>query len=334
MLTELDVLMALYSVGAAWKLRDVFGVGLTVSYVDLMQMRYGVVTDATAVQTLDPIPDSSSTQTITTIEASDRAGATAGLGLWYRPHPRVEIGAATRFVPVFFEPEGRVRVDKEELDADDVSVRFRFQLPATARAGVRYIHDTGRRQWFDLELDFVYENWSAIESFDLKIDGTANGQQLNDLTLPKQWQDTYSVRLGGDVNVLDPYLTLRAGGFFESAAVPRDYSHLDFPSFNRGGVGLGATAGARGVYFTLGYLFIGQERREITELTGKVFQERPLRPCPDLCNGASGVPANAGTFESRYHLLSFGLDIRFRELLAKRRERKAAASSSEPSAEP
>ena len=61
--------------------------------------------------------------------------------------------------------------------------------------------------------------------------------------------DTISVRGGGDLNFLDGHLTLRAGGYYETGASHPDYAHLDFPSFNRAGVGGGLSGEIRGVAF-------------------------------------------------------------------------------------
>jgi long-subunit fatty acid transport protein len=316
--------MAYYTLGAAWKLRDVFGIGLTVQYVDMMRMRYGLVTSADAPGTpLDPLPREQGSQLVTELDLKDRTAATAQLGLWYRPHRRIEVGAATRFIPVFLRPSGSVNVDKETLVSDDVRAEMAMTLPATARAGVRYIHPhrNGEDDLFDLELNVFYENWSTIDAYVVKFDGRLNGQDIQDVRIDKNWRDTVSLRLGGDVNVIPKYLTLRAGGFWESAAVPLNYSHLDFPSFNRGGIGAGITGGYRGVYLSVGFMQVFQEQRQIDELYGKVYQQRPIGPCPDACNGLSGVPANAGTFRSQFQLLNLGIEFRFAEIFG-RRERK------------
>src|SRR5690606_10929183 len=47
MLTDMSVLMAYYSLAAAWKWRDVVGVGVTAQYVDLMRLDYSLVLDST-----------------------------------------------------------------------------------------------------------------------------------------------------------------------------------------------------------------------------------------------------------------------------------------------
>lgn len=346
-ITKMDILMAYYTLGAAWKFKDVFGIGATVQYVDLIQLKYALVTDSTAAEDLNPIPAENSTQLVTELDLKDRTAATAQLGIWYRPHRRVELGISSRVVPVFLKAEGGVNTDKEEVLSDEMRVSMPMTLPAIVRGGIRYLHprrdQDGDR--FDLELDVVWENWSVFDAYDLTLVGRINGQPIGvqqgmtddgqpigRLRIAKNWKDTVSVRLGSDVQALPPYLTVRAGGFFETAAAPNAYSHLDFPTFMRGGVGLGFSAGARGVYFTAGYMHVFQETRTVTELTGKVFQERPIAQCPDRCMGYSGVPANAGRFESSFDLFSVGLDIDFRTLLGDRRGKRKAKDAAAPTA--
>jgi long-subunit fatty acid transport protein len=335
MLTDMNVLLAYYSVAAAWKLRDVFGVGVTLQYVDLISLKYALVTDSTVIPDLSPVPDpgdttTPSTQLVTELDLKDRFSGTAIVGMWYRPHRRVELGVASRVVPVFLKAKGGLNTDKTTLLSDDVTVELPMTLPAIVRGGVRYIHAVEDREWFDLELSAQYENWSVIDAFDLNFDGEISGMPIQDLSIQKKWKDTVSVRLGGDYNVLPPYLTVRAGGFWESGAMRENYSHLDFPSFMRGGIGAGLSGGYKGIYLTVGYMHIFQEDREVSEAGGKQYQERPLRPCPDGCAGASGVPANAGTFTSQFDLLSLGLEVRFRELLGDRRARRKKAEGGTP----
>ena len=109
--------------------------------------------------TLDPIPDDQSTQLITDLQLKDRFGLTAIVGLWGRPHPRIEIGAGGRLIPVKMTPKGGVLTDKTTLLSDDVTAQMEFQLPVQLRGGLRYLHpmrktgpedDPGER--FDIEI--------------------------------------------------------------------------------------------------------------------------------------------------------------------------------------
>jgi long-subunit fatty acid transport protein len=347
MLTKMDVVVIYYSLAVAWQLPKKFGVGVTLQYVDLPRMNYGLVVDSTPTPTLNPVPDDSSTQLITDLQLKDRVGFTALLGLWYRPHPRVELGAGGRLIPVNMKAKGGVSTDKTTLLSDDVTAQLDFQLPVQLRGGIRYIHplrkssegDSDEGERFDVELDVFWENWSQIDAYRIDFDGAINGQSIADQLIPKKWRDTLSVRLGGDVNLLDGHLTLRTGGYFETGASHPDFAHLDFPSFNRGGVGGGITGSIRGVSLTVGYMHIFQQAQETNELMAKGFQVRPLAGCPDRCDGLSGVPANAGVFRSNMDILALSLDVHFNELFPnmgkKRRERQAQKQAgAEPSAEP
>jgi long-subunit fatty acid transport protein len=316
MLTKMDVLVVYYSLAAAWQIPKKFGVGATLQYVDMPRMRYALVADSTPVTALDPIPNDQSTQLITDLNLKDRVGFTALLGLWYRPHPRIELGAGGRVVPVNMQANGGVSTDKTTLLSDDVTAQLQFQLPVQLRGGLRYIHpldknDPDKGDRFDFEVNVFWENWSQIDAFDMKFDGTINGQPIADLSIPKKWRDTFSVRAGGDVNLLDNHLTLRTGGFYETGASHPDFAHLDFASFNRGGISGGITGSIRGIALTVGFMHIFTQTQENTELSAKTFQLRPLAPCPDRCDGLSGVPANAGTFKQRIDILAVSLDFHF-----------------------
>lgn len=339
-LTDMNVLVAYYNLSAAWKYKDVFGIGATFQWVDLVSMKYSLVVDSAVTSALNPVPSSTSTQLTNELQLKDHTAATGILGLWYRPHRRIEIGMASRFVPVYLKAKGGVGVDKPEVLTGDIHVEMPLTLPANFRGGIRYIHEVASapglapRRWFDVELDVFYENWRTIDAFRLKFDGEINGRDIQNLTIPKNWRDTVSVRLGSDIWALPPYLTVRLGGFYETPTQSGAYSHLDFPAFARGGLGTGLTAGAKGVYFTVGYMHVFQQSRTVSELGGKVFQQRPLAPCPAGCDGLSGVPANAGTFRSSFDLLNLGIELKFAELLAGRRRARAQKRSAPAAAAP
>jgi long-subunit fatty acid transport protein len=342
MMTKMDVVVIYYSAAVAWEIPKKFGVGVTLQYVDLPRMNYGLVADSTPTTGLNPLPNDSSTQLITDLKMKDRVGFTAILGLWYRPHRRIELGAGGRLIPVKMTPKGGVDTDKTTLLSDDVTAQMTFQLPVQLRGGLRYLHplrkpgpdgdDGGER--FDVELDVFWENWSQIDAYRIDFEGAINGQPIADQLIPKKWRDTLSVRLGGDLNLLDGHLTLRTGGYFETGASHPDFAHLDFPSFNRGGVGGGLTGSIRGISLTVGYMHIFQQTQETTELSAKGFQVRPLAGCPERCDGLSGVPANAGVFKSNMDILALSLDFHFNEMFPnvgkKRRNEQVPAEPETP----
>jgi long-subunit fatty acid transport protein len=315
MLNNTDLILVYYSLAFAWQIPDVFGIGITLQAADLQRMKYGLVVDSTGVpgiNSLKPVPDSASDQLNTELNLKDHFAPTAILGLWWRPIRNLELGFSTRFIPIHLEPEGTVSVDKTSLITDELRAKLELNLPPIVRAGLRYVHMDGEREVFDIEADVVWEGWSSIDEYRINMTGEIAGQTVSEILIEKTWKDTVSVRLGGDWNVVPRHLTLRAGGFWESAASPLNYSHLDFPSFQRFGVGGGLTWDiSRRVSLTAAYMHVFQETRDVSEDYAKQYLERPLRPCPDDCGGSEGVPSNAGRFESSFDTLSLGLDVEF-----------------------
>jgi long-chain fatty acid transport protein len=313
LLTEEDILLVYYSLSAAWQKKDTFGFGATLQWVDMPKMQYELVVDADVPGILDPVPERgtatvSSTQLAARLDLKDRFAWTAIVGGWWRPLPYLEIAAAGRIVPIHLEPTGKVHLDRPELSPGGVTVRMPLTLPMQARGGVRYLSDA-----FDVELDAFWENWSVLDRYNVHMKGQINGLDVHDLIIEKQWSDTVSIRLGGEYHLLPSVLDVRAGGFIENGAAPKNYSHLDFQSFDRLGLGGGLTWHVPGIDLALSaaYMHIFQEDRTVTEAYGKQFQQRPVSPCPDSCGGLSGVVANAGKFESRYDILSLGVDYRY-----------------------
>jgi hypothetical protein len=42
---------------------------------------------------------------------------------------------------------------------------------------------------------------------------------------------------------------------------------------------------------------------------GRVYQQRPLRPCPEYCDESPGVAVNEGRFKTQWRTISFGMSV-------------------------
>lgn len=334
MLTSMEMVLVYYTLGIAYGIDDLFGVGLTLQYAHLPVSKFGMVVDNAGPGV--PSPNYSQTDLLAELDIADNFAFTANIGAWWRIIDALEWGFSARVVPVFLNPEGSVTVRKipgiDFVNSETSSVELLntkasldITLPLTLRTGLRYryVGDSGK-EVFDIEADFVYEGWSSVKAFDVNLEGDvvvtpAAGAQplpeagLNDLKLDKRWKDTFSVRLGGTVQVLPDMLSLSLGGLWESGATPDQYSSLDFPSFDRYGVGGGLQAKFYGIELSVAYMHVFQEDRTVSEASGKVFQQRPLAPCPDACEEITGVPVNAGVFKTAYHQLNMSLALHFDE---------------------
>jgi len=138
-----------------------------------------------------------------------------------------------------------------EFNGDEIEVSL--LLPAIARAAVRY---TDVENLYDVELAFVYENWSRNDkiTFDATaITTTALGNDLGSvgvIELTPNWRDTYSIRLGGSWEAIPELLTARAGIYYERSAVDDTWVNLGNFDGNKIGTTLGARIEIPGGFWT------------------------------------------------------------------------------------
>ena len=333
MMTKLDAVLAFAGASVAYG-GDNWGVGTTLQLATMPDMRYRMVVDGENSSQLNPALSALDIEA--ELEVSDPAAFTALIGAWFRPIPSFEIAISGRVLPVQFEPTGKVNIYNtpnqtvyapEQLVINNSSAAFEFTLPQTARLGLRYrdlvsSDEEGSKERFDIELALVYERWSVMDQFDIKLSGEVvalNNRALQDVQIDKKWRDTFSIRLGGSFAITE-VLGLSAGGFFEQGATPRQYAHIDFPSFDRFGVAGGLNYQVTdNLQLVFGYLHIFESQVVVSELEAKVFQQRPISPCDgaDSCGRSpsgepySGIPANAGTHRASFRTFTVGMNASF-----------------------
>ncbi|MFO0750588.1 MAG: outer membrane protein transport protein [Myxococcota bacterium] len=331
LLTHLDAVLFYPSLAVAYGDRKTFGIGATLQAVLTPSLAMSLVVDGSQAGGLHAYYSGNDVEA--RIEMKDMTSFSAIVGAWWRPIPELELGVSGRVVPAalnlagkfsLHNVPGQTQFSDQQLSVPGSAARLDLTLPPTAKIGARWVVKDGDHEDFDLELDLGYEAWSMLERYAVELDGTINlfvGAEAPDAIIEKRWRDTFSARLGGTWSAWhgalggsDGELQLSFGGFFETAAVPHGYEHLDFLSFQRVGLALGVAGKLGPLKLTLAYSHVFQEDRKVDERFGKVFQQRPLDPCPERCDGGagwSGVPANAGLFESGYDLFSAGLEAAF-----------------------
>jgi long-chain fatty acid transport protein len=205
---------------------------------------------------------------------------------------------------------------------------LRFVLPPVVRLGGRYVHRDGDREAFDVELDLVYEAWSMLDAFDVTLDadrvtlrlrdGSTPTRPIRSMSIPKDWSDTFSVRLGSDVAVVPGWLTLRAGASYEYGANSHGYTNLDYVPFHRVGLGAGFTFRYKGLSLSAAYAHVFQPDVTVSAADARLLQQRPSELCatdPTFCDpdygGLPAPPVNAGTYSTRIDVISVGLTIDF-----------------------
>ncbi|MEL6179356.1 MAG: outer membrane protein transport protein, partial [Myxococcota bacterium] len=171
------------------------------------------------------------------------------VGIWAEPIERIQCGLSLQ-LPLTFRDDDldyQLRLPSHPFfDDAQLSERGRvgaeFALPMIVRAGLRYVED----DW-DIELNVVHERWSPNQSLSVDPEGVevsgiyAVGTiEAQPIDAPLRYQDTWSVRMGGDVQVLEP-LTLRAGALYEQSAVPEETRSVFVADGDKVSLSLGAT---------------------------------------------------------------------------------------------
>jgi long-chain fatty acid transport protein len=252
---------------------------------------------------------------VITIDAKDPFIPTGIVGVMSQPLDWLELGLAVK-LPAEIVAEGDVAYEASVIDLPDSylktsGVTLRHSFPLVIRAGARFVHPR-----FDVEADFVWEQWSSLDSFEVDMDavlfdGTYSDLPMPDAEVPKRFRDTYSIRYGGDVEVWPEHLAVRVGGFYQTSAYPEDNAtfNLDFPFGEQVGVGGGVTWHAiiRGVNYLdvhAGYMHVFQP--DVVVKRGVVQQQgMPLTIDGEEVQIANAV--NGGRY--RVSLNVFGLAL-------------------------
>ena len=95
---------------------------------------------------------------------------------------------------------------------------------------------------------------------------------------------------------------------FESAAVPKNYTNLDFEGYQRWGLSLGATVRVwKYLDINAAYMHLFQTSRTVAESETKVMQQRPGLDSPDNVGSSVG----GGSFKSGIDVMSIGANFHY-----------------------
>lgn len=244
------------------------------------------------------------------------------LGLLSAPLPWLELGLSARW-PVSLSASGSLGYRPPENPAFQESfvacdrypqpcagaaqLGVEQRLPWILRLGARWVQPR-----FDVEFDAALELWSRASVTDIRPqavfvqvrDGIPDPPvKIENTRLDRKLQDVLSLRLGGDVRVLEP-LSLRAGVFRASSALPSSHESfsLDFPFSSHWGVACGASyAIVSGWGVSVAYQHIFQPQVRVTR--GTVQQMTATRP-------NLGNVINNGQYEVGVDVLGVSLEGR------------------------
>jgi long-chain fatty acid transport protein len=178
----------------------------------------------------------------------------ANFGLIAVPDKHVHLGASAQ-LPFWINAPAKIQVKLpnaavfKDARQEGEDARVRFRLPPVLRFGAEYRTDLGEESTLRVELAYVREFWSVHDSIDLTPEGVAiegiaglpRRVPLPAIKFPRNFQDTNSLRLGGEYTfTLWGYpMDLRSGLSYETSAIPREYLSLLTIDMNKVTLALG-----------------------------------------------------------------------------------------------
>jgi long-subunit fatty acid transport protein len=322
---ELDTMVAYITAAASYKYKEWFGFGLGLQYMVVPKLKYSLVIIGPAAYTNQNYPVNTINDLRADLSVSDWRGFTALLGAWAKPLPCLEFGFNARIIPVKVKAKGDVKLKGTENSVYEslenpiqVGGKLEFNMPATVQLGARYMFVRQDREIFDIEADFVWEQWSRMDAFRMATTERAEGPGLAidpiNIALERRWKDTYSVRLGGQWNAIPDWLTARLGGWWESATQPNAYTTVDLPGFSRFGIGFGLSTSIYGFEIGMAYAHVFQMDRTVEAGTGLIRQQLVG---PEMM--IEGYAVNEGKYQSSFDIITVGISVDWNKLISKGR---------------
>ncbi len=171
------------------------------------------------------------------------------VGASYELLPGLTIGSSFRGSrPIDTEGTIEVQVPSAVIDADPPllvvngsKVRVQLENAPIFRAGVQY----RLPHVFAAEAAVVWEGWGVqdevvITPIDIELEVLGNPSPLGVIRSPRNWKNTYSLRLGGELNLFDPLVNVVGGYFYEPTAIPSAFVDPSRTDFDKHGFSLGA----------------------------------------------------------------------------------------------
>ena len=196
------------------------------------------------------------------------------LGAWFKYQAPVDGTGDLHLESPYFSSTGNPDPSCEKGAAGDCSVldkpgagHVKFAIPMEARIGTRLhvprkgavapswanragarVRDPMSEDLFDIELDVTWAHNSAVDKTEVRFPSGKDAITFGGVgvvpangDIPRHFKDVVGVRLGGDYVAVPSRLSLRGGGWIESAGVDAKYLNLDFDAAAKFGLSLGVT---------------------------------------------------------------------------------------------
>jgi hypothetical protein len=229
-------------------------------------------------------------------------------GIWGRildtPSLKIDLASSVQ-LPVFVQARGELRVripthplfDQTTVDGKHLDTSFFY--PLIVRAAMRFTILNRA----DIEAAFVFEGWSIHDKFLFTpVDNgiwvrdlpTVGDYKMPTINVPRDFQDAFSLRIGGSIQAIEKLLELRWGYIYETTAIPDRVYSVFLIDADKHIWTLGLTVIWRKMAFDISYAYGYLLTRDIQNSEYK--QINPINP-------ESAIPVGDGIYESSLHIL-------------------------------
>lgn len=335
-LIDRDLLEVFYGLTAGYRFGDVFAVGGSFQMVTSGLNQNIRLTADTAGN------EDENFDVQVRIEGIQHFIPSGNFGLWSNPGKLLGIGdlelAASVQLPRFVKATGPISIEKfgstlqsEFIDSglatindDTATATAEFVMPPFYRVGLKYgrddlLGDGKKTIGFDVEAAFVYEQWSTYDHVLLSTQGltfsTGGGEPeaLPPIVQPKDWQDAWSLRLGGTVALWERMLELHAGGFYETNAIPNTTYSVELVDGEKVGLGAGVSGTWNGLRLDVGYSHIFIFDR-VVGTESIVTAGNVVVPPPIAAEGELRTRIAMGQYQAGYDMLNVAVTVAFDDL--------------------
>ena len=236
------------------------------------------------------------------------------VGASYELVDGLSIGSSLRWVRNI-ETDGTIdvqiprKVILEDLE-DDVRIAgnevvVELATAPLVRAGIQY----RMPEVFTAEAAVVWEGWGVHDEVlvtpkDVSFEILGNVTPLEQIVAVRRWTNTTSFRLGGELDLFDPFFSARAGYFYEPTAVPPRFLDPSWVDLDKHGFALGLRTSWFGFTLDVSAMYIALASEQV-----RASEKALTAPLTGLENYLTIV--GNGDYSGSYLLTSIGLSYTF-----------------------
>ncbi len=217
-------LAVILHLAVGWQIGDRFRIG---AGFQNMPASFSIVDVASGYTGLFGDPEDEDLDILTRITLTDLFVPSGNAGMWLKLSDRLQVGVSGQLPFVFRTKKAKLETrlpshpefQNAELHGDKLAGDLKF--PPILRGGIRFAGDP-----IDIEVAVTWEGWSILKNIDAKpIEVSVTGLPglgsipVGPLSIPLEWQDTFSLRVGGTWDFKSAF-TPSAGYVYETGAIP------------------------------------------------------------------------------------------------------------------